>query len=76
MPDHRGERERLRDLRRDLQIGKIDSLLWLVHFGSADYVPTCRDCADYKAGLCPGGWDPLECFRKDCSGKRSEKYLY
>jgi len=45
---------------------KVDSLLWMLHFGEGmkDPFPTCSDCADFKAGVCSGGWDPIPCMVK------------
>jgi hypothetical protein len=42
----------------------IDPILWSIHFPdlSKGKKPTCEDCIDYKAGVCEGGRNPVECF--------------
>jgi hypothetical protein len=59
------ERARLKALRGLLDRGEIDPVLWMVHFPETldNKTPTCRDCADYNAGLCSGGKEPLHCLK-------------
>lgn len=57
-------RSRLRKLQILLKKGKINHVLWLVHFGNvpSNIVPMCKDCFDFQMGECSGGYDPIECF--------------
>ena len=56
--------ERLKKWRRLVKEGKIDPLLWNIHFQKRPDKCTCRDCFDYKCGECTGGYDPIMCFSK------------
>jgi hypothetical protein len=53
-----------RHIRKFLDQGKIDPDLWKIHFPSllGSCVPECTDCTDFKANLCQGGKDPVDCF--------------
>jgi len=53
-----------RHIRRFLEQGRIDPVLWQNHFPSLlpSQVPSCEDCEAQKARTCPGGRDPVECF--------------
>lgn len=55
------------ELKKALKNGEIDPLMWLIHFpGIRDTrVPTCRDCEDYKNGVCDGEYDPIKCFKEE-----------
>jgi hypothetical protein len=37
---------------------------WFLHFNRRPDKATCRDCEDFKIGVCEGGIDPIECFKK------------
>lgn len=54
--------EWIRRLRSKLDDGTIDPLLWGMHFRLTETYVQCRDCADFEAGVCEGGQDPIECF--------------
>jgi len=48
-----------------LETGKIDPMLWAMHFPDVDddVVPTCMDCADFESEVCDGELgDPIECM--------------
>ena len=45
-------------------------ILYFIHFGNKnpDFV-TCKDCLDYRQGLCSGGsYDVLECMYDKAEG--------
>jgi hypothetical protein len=45
-------------------------LNWVIHFG--DKRPrrvTCEDCLDFKAVVCSGGDDPVECMKSKADGE-------
>jgi hypothetical protein len=54
----------LTHLKGYLNRGKIDPVLWMVHFPETldKKIPTCEDCEDFKTGNCSGGGIPIECF--------------
>jgi len=58
-----GRRERLKEWEALVKAGEIDPLIWMVHFGKKRPDKCgCRNCADYKAGMCTGGRDPFKCM--------------
>ncbi len=52
------------DLVTFLRSGKIDPLLWLLHFPeTADWrMPGCIDCVEFRSRRCAGGSHPVDCF--------------
>jgi len=52
---------------RDLVRYGIDPLVWYIHFDKRPDKATCKDCVDYKSGVCKGGRNPLECMREASS---------
>jgi len=61
----RREQDRLRrEWERAVRAAGADPLLWDIHFGSVlPGCARCRDCLDYRLGLCAGGRDPVVCMR-------------
>ena len=57
-------RSRLRKLQILLKKGKINNIVWLVHFGEypSKFIPTCKDCSDFSINECSGGYDPIQCM--------------
>jgi len=55
-------RSRLRKLQILLKNGKINPILWVVHFGDfpSNVVPTCQNCVDFQMNECAGGRDVIE----------------
>ena len=56
--------KKLKEFRNLVKTGKIDIMLWCVHFG--DKRPDkckCRDCVDYMSGDCSGGMKSFECMK-------------
>ena len=53
-----------RHVRRFIDQGKIDPVLWKNHFPTVleSRVPECKDCEDHKNNLCQGGREPVDCF--------------
>jgi hypothetical protein len=53
-----------RHIRRFLETGKIDAMLWKNHFPSLlpSQVPACEECSEFLDRTCAGGRDPVECF--------------
>ena len=53
-----------RHIRRFLEQGRIDPVLWKNNFPSLlpTQVPTCEECEKFKERTCAGGRDPVECF--------------
>lgn len=49
---------------RDRDIVEKMAVLYLIHFGNKDPEKvTCKDCEDFKMGLCRGGcYDIVECM--------------
>lgn len=40
-------------------------LLWMMHFGDLEPCKaTCKDCSDFRIGVCKGGRDPWECIQE------------
>lgn len=62
----------LRVLRENLESGEIDFIQWGVHFRHTETYVECSDCADYLAGICPGGQDPISCFQDKRQRRRSQ----
>jgi hypothetical protein len=62
-----------RHIRKFLDQGRIDPDLWKIHFPSLleSCVPECTDCSDFKADLCQGGKDPVDCFLGIQCGKET-----
>ena len=62
----KNENPALKVLKNALKNGDIDPLMWSIHFPGvrATRVPSCRDCEDYKNGVCKGGYDPVLCFKE------------
>ena len=55
--------EKLKEFKRLVKFGKIDPILWEIHFGKKRPDKCkCKDCFDYKAGDCLGGIKPYECM--------------
>ena len=58
------QRSRLRKLQILLKKGKINPMLWSVHFSDVPFtvVPTCQNCSDFQMKGCAGGRDVIECM--------------
>jgi len=59
-------RSRLRKLQILLKKGKINPMLWAVHFAGVPFnvIPTCQNCTDFQINGCIGGRDVVECMIK------------
>ncbi|MDF2958184.1 MAG: hypothetical protein OD814_001806 [Candidatus Alkanophagales archaeon MCA70_species_1] len=57
------KRGKLKEWEALVSAGEIDPLIWMVHFGGRRPDKCgCKNCADYKAGVCEGGRNPFECM--------------
>jgi len=58
-----GKRKRLKEWEALVSAGEIDPLIWMMHFGGRRPDKCgCKNCADYRAGVCEGGKDPFKCM--------------
>ncbi len=64
-----------RHIRRFLEEGRIDPVLWKNHFPSLlpSQVPVCEECSEFKERTCAGGRDPVECILAKEGIKKEEK---
>jgi hypothetical protein len=63
-PNNPGMKYTARHIRRFLETGKIDAMLWKNHFPSLlpTQVPACEECSEFLDRTCAGGRDPVDCF--------------
>jgi len=61
----RQEQDRFRrEWERAVRAAGVDPWLWFMHFGFIfPGYASCRDCLDYRLGICGGGIDPVVCKR-------------
>lgn len=52
---------------------RLDIGDWCIYFGDVDpRRATCKDCYEYRNGLCAGGKEPIRCLRDE---RRAEMRL-
>jgi hypothetical protein len=66
---------RPKSLRKLMKAG-VCPVLWQIHFRRRPDKATCFDCADFRAGLCEGGGDPIECLREQTAKLTEEPLLF